>query len=69
MEEETVKVAGFPNFDKKLRLKTTPRSSLGMEGGRQKRRSRVVVSYLKGGTGGEQKITFVKEKVNCSRKI
>ena len=36
LEEETVKVASFPNFDKKLRLKTTSRSSLGMGGGRQK---------------------------------
>ena len=31
-EAATVKVASFPNFDKKLRLKTNSRSSLGMEG-------------------------------------
>ena len=58
LEEETVKVASFPNFDKKRRLKTTSRSSLGMEkGGRQKRLSRVAVSYTwKGGTGGEKSV-------------
>ena len=34
---ETVKVTGFPNFDKKRRLKTTSRSSLGMEKGGDKK--------------------------------
>ena len=33
LEEERVKVASFPNFDKKRRLETTSRSSLGMEKG------------------------------------
>ena len=34
---ETVKVTSFPNFDKKVRLKTTSRSSLGMEKGETKK--------------------------------
>ena len=47
--EETVKLGSFGNFDKKRRLKTTSRSSLGVGGGRQKRQSRVAMSYLKRG--------------------
>ena len=67
LEEETVKVAGFPNFDKKLRLKTTSRSSLGMEGGDKKDFPGWPCHTWKGEL--EEKRTFGKEKVICLRKF
>ena len=65
LEEERVKVASFPNFDKKRRLKTPSRSSLGMEKGGETKKTFQGGRVIPEKGEPEEKRAFGKEKTIC----